>query len=51
MKILFYDVKKLELNYLLENIPNKIEPYFFKNNLNSRTYIDEKMCNTKRITS
>ena len=50
MKILFYDVKKLELNYLLENITNKIEPYFLKNNLNNRTYIDEKFIDAKALS-
>ena len=50
MKILFYDIKKLELNYLLEKIPNNIEPYFFKNILNSSTYVDEKNLDADAIS-
>ena len=50
MKILFYDVKKIELNYLLENIPSAIEPYFFKNILNSKTYIDEKFTDAQALS-
>ena len=42
MKILFYDVKKAELNFLLEKVSSKIEPYFFKDVLNESTYVDEK---------
>lgn len=50
MKILFYDTKKIELDYLLEKIPNTIEPYFFKNVLNSSTYIDEKYLNCDALS-
>ena len=50
MKILFYDVKKTELDTLLEKIPSNIEPYFFKNSLNKTTYIDEKYLNSQAIS-
>ena len=42
MKILFYDVKKFELDYLLEKNIEKTESYFFKNLINESTYVDEK---------
>ena len=50
MKILFYDIKEFELNFLLENIPENIEPYFFKTRLNESSYIDEKFLNTEAIS-
>ena len=51
MKILFYDIKKAELNYLLEKISNDIEPYFFKNSINIQTYIDEKFIDSEAISA
>lgn len=42
MKILFYDVKKIELDYFLEKNTEDIESYFFKNLINESTYVDEK---------
>ena len=42
MKILFYDVKEFEFNCILNQIPDNIEPYFFKYSINQSTYIDEK---------
>ena len=42
MKILFYDIRDFELDFLLEKIPNTIEPYFFKTPLEKNTYIDTK---------
>ncbi len=42
MKILFYDVRNFELEYLLERIPANIEPCFIKCPLNGSTYVDEK---------
>ena len=42
MKILFYDVKKFELDYLLEKNIEKTESYFFKNLINESTYVEEK---------
>ena len=50
MKILFYDVKDFELNYLLERVSNKIEPTFLKTTLNEQTYIDEKHLDTEAIS-
>ena len=41
MKILFYDVKKFELDYLQEKIYSNLEPYFFKNSLNSFLELQE----------
>ncbi len=51
MKILFYDTKKFELDYLLEKIDSNIESYFFKNSLNSKTYIDEKYHDADAISA
>ena len=42
MKILFYDIKKNELEFLLENSINNVEAYFFKTPLNQATYVDDK---------
>lgn len=42
MKILFYDIRDFELDFLLEKIPNTIEPYFFKTPLDKNTYVDLK---------
>lgn len=42
MKILFYDIRDFELDFLLEQIPNTIEPYFFKTPLEKNTYVDLK---------
>ncbi len=42
MKILFYDIKDFEFDYLLDKIPSSIEPYFLKVRLDENTYIDEK---------
>ncbi len=42
MKILFYDMKEFEFDYLLDKIPSALEPYFFKNPLNSDVFIDER---------
>ena len=50
MKILFYDVKKFELDYLLENNLSNVESYFFKNSLNSTAYIDEKYQDSDAIS-
>ncbi len=50
MKILFYDMGNFELDYLLEKIPNKIEPVFFKKTLNSSTYVDEKHLDAEALS-
>ena len=50
MKILFYDTKKFELNYLLERLPKNIEAYFFKNLLNESTYVDEKYIDSSALS-
>ena len=42
MKIIFYEIKDSEFDYLSERIPNTIEPVFIKHTLNESTYIDEK---------
>ncbi len=42
MKILFYDIKELEFDLISSNMPNNIEPYFFKHPILNSTYIDEK---------
>ena len=49
MKILFYDIDNIELEYFLKNSLNIIEPYFFKIPLNDGTYIDEKYSDTEAI--
>jgi len=41
MKILFYETKDFEFNYLSDKIPDNIEPYFFRIPLINSTYIDE----------
>jgi len=51
MKILFFDIKKIELDYFLEKIPDNIEPYFFKTVLNTATYIDEKYLDADAISA
>ena len=51
MKILFYDIKKSELDYLLDNPIKEIEPYFFKNSINPLTYIDEKNLDAKALSA
>lgn len=50
MKILFYDVKKFELNYLLEKNIENIEFYFFKDLINESTYIDEKYLDSEALS-
>ena len=50
MKVLFYDIKNYELNFLLDKIPSNIEPYFLKTTLNSSTYINENHLNTDAIS-
>ena len=51
MKILFYDIKEIELDYLLEKIKNKIEPYFFNTPLNENTFIHEKYLNCEALST
>ena len=43
MKILFYDIRKIEFEYLTQNMPSFLEPYFINYPLNETTYIDEKI--------
>lgn len=50
MKILFYDIKDFEFNYLLDKIPNNIEPYFIKTPLNKDIYIDSKCFDAQAIS-
>ena len=50
MKTIFYDIKENEFNYLSENIPSNLEPYFFKIPLNSNTFIDEKFIDAVAIS-
>lgn len=50
MKIIFYDIKKSELNYLTEKSIDNFEAYFFKNPLNNSTYIDEKYLDTEALS-
>lgn len=50
MKILFYDVRNFELEYLLERVPAGIEPCFFKTPLNESTYVDEKNFDTEALS-
>ncbi len=42
MKLLFFDIRELELNYLLDKIPVEIEPCFIKSPLIESTYVDKK---------
>ena len=50
MKILFYDIKEYEFDYLLEHIQDNLEPYFFKFPLLNSTYIDEKYRDSDAIS-
>ena len=50
MKILFYDIKDIEFDYLLEHAFVQVEPYFIKTPLNSSTFIDEKYLDTTAIS-
>ena len=49
MKILFYDIKEFEYDFLLNHIPNNIEPVFFKHPLNQSTYINERHINADAL--
>lgn len=42
MKIMFFDVKELELDYLKDKLDKNIEGIFLKTPLNSYTFIDKK---------
>lgn len=50
MKILFYDIKNFEFDYLLDKISNDIEPFFIRFPLNRDTYIDEKQKDAEAIS-
>ncbi len=50
MKLLLYDIRELELNYLLDKIPGNIEPYYIKSPLIESTYIDEQHLNAEAIS-
>lgn len=50
MKILFYETKEIELDYLSSHVSNNIEPYFFNFSLTHSTYIDEKYSDTDAIS-
>ncbi|MBR5303805.1 MAG: hypothetical protein IKU37_03155 [Candidatus Gastranaerophilales bacterium] len=50
MKILFYDVKKNELEYFLERLPEKVEAYFFKNLINETVYVDSKYFDVEALS-
>ena len=50
MKMLFYDVKKIELEYLVERLPKTIESYFFKNSINETTYVDLKYFDAEALS-
>ena len=50
MKILFYDIRKIEFEYLTQNMPSSLEPYFINYPLNETTYIDEKMIDCEALS-
>ncbi len=50
MKILFYEIRDFEFDYLLDKIPNSIQPTFFRHSLNPNTFIDEKHKNAEAIS-
>ena len=50
MKILFYDMSAFEHEYFLKNSLNLLEPYFFKNPLNSSTFVNEKYKDCEAIS-
>lgn len=51
MKIIFYEIRDFEFDYLLDKIPNTIEPVFIKQSLNPSTFIDEKQKNANAISA
>ncbi len=51
MKIIFYDIREFEFEYILEKITNDLEPYFLKTSLNENTYVDEKYSDTEAISA
>lgn len=51
MKILFYETREIEYNYLIERMNNQLEPYFFDYSLNSyNCYVDEKYKDAQAIS-
>lgn len=50
MKILFYDLDGFERNYLLENIPKQIEPYYFDFPLSDNTKIIGKYSDCRAVS-
>ena len=50
MKILFYDIKEFEFDYLTNRIKNNIQPYFFRYPLSPNTYVDEKYLDCEALS-
>ncbi|MBQ4645897.1 MAG: hypothetical protein IJB79_00965 [Candidatus Gastranaerophilales bacterium] len=50
MKILFYDIKKFELDYLSKNKLMENEVYFFQNPINDSLRIDEKYLDCEALS-
>ena len=50
MKIIFYDIKKFEYDYLIQNMYSFLEPYFITCPINENTYVDEKMKDCEAIS-
>lgn len=50
MKIIFYEIRDFEFNYLLDKIPATLEPSFIKCALNEPLYTDERQKATDAIS-
>jgi len=50
MKVLFYDIDNLELEYFLDNSINLVEAKFFKTSLNSNTFIPDEFKDTEGLS-
>lgn len=50
MKILFYDVRKIEFDFLTENMTSNLEPYFISCPLDDRTFVDDKFLDCEALS-
>lgn len=50
MKILFYDVRKIEFDFLSQNMSSDLEPYFINSPLDDRTFLDDKFSDCDAIS-
>ncbi len=50
MKILFYDTRKNEFEYLTQNMPSQLEPYFINSPIGEYSYIDDNYLDCEAIS-